>query len=74
MTELSTSCKEWLSEYCVETIKGMKAEFEMVDAEIEKMKEEPRRCKMCDYERMVKSRHYVWETMRDVLAVHGAIK
>lgn len=70
---LSAEHKEHLSRWCDETLSHIGREMEMVKEEVEKMTHEPGRCKICDYERMVKSRHYLWETIHEVLAVKGLI-
>lgn len=70
---LSAEHKEKISRWCDKMLSGLDKEMEMVDEEVEKMRSEPRRCPICDYERMVKTRHYLLESVHEALAIKGLI-
>lgn len=66
---LSAEQKEMLNHLADKMLHGIPKEMEMVEEEVEKMRDEPRRCPICDYERMVKARHYLWETIHEAVVV-----
>lgn len=70
---ISAEHKDMLSHMCNETLTSIDKEMKMVEEEVERMRAQPSRCPVCDYERMVKTRHYLWETIHEVLAVKGLI-
>lgn len=70
---LSAEHKEKISRWCDKMLSSLDKEMEMVDGEVEKMRSEPRRCPICAYERMVKTRHYLLESVHEALAIKGLI-